>query len=119
MWLKVLEGPECSLAARSFWFDFGLGRPGSKVVYPPRLPGSQSRTHNPEPSDTKPNLNQTHQPNAMLKHSSGVACSRTAAFATAHARTEYSVPANWCYILYLRPVSNRRRWVCSHNLVPS
>jgi hypothetical protein len=40
MWLKVLEGPECSLAARSFWFDFGLGRPGSKVVYPPRLPGS-------------------------------------------------------------------------------
>ena len=38
MWLKVLEGPECSLAARSFWFDFGLGRPGSKVVYPPPTP---------------------------------------------------------------------------------
>ena len=78
MWLNVLEGPECSLAARSFWFDFGLGRPGSKVVYPPRLPPA----HNPAlTTQSHPTRNQTHQPNAMLKHSSGVACSRTAAFA--------------------------------------
>ena len=56
MWLNVLEGPECSLAARSFWFDFGLGRPGSKVVYPPPTPRLTIPHSQPtEPSDTKPN----------------------------------------------------------------